>query len=655
MSIVKLILHSLVMIFTCTQVCHSASLHLTWNGNTETDLEGYKIYYGTSPGSYGNPVVLGDVTEYELSGLAEGTMYYVALTAFDTSDNESEKSLEESGVAHQPPAGTELANGIQDGGSVEPQEEDLYHIDIPAGQGYLLVELTGNPDADLYVRYGLPPTTAQSDCRPYTSSSNELCSFSDPDSGIWYIMVQGYSDTVDYTITATYNTGPPPITTTTTTTPPPPTTTTSAPPSTTTAPVTTTAPPSTTTAPVTTTAPPSTTTAPVTTTAPPSTTTAPVTTTTPPSTTTAPVTTTAPPSTTTAPVTTTAPPSTTTAPVTTTAPPSTTTAPVTTTVASTTSIPSATTTTISSIDTTPPSGTVIINNGVAVTYSRNVILSVSARDDGQELDKNGYMSFSNDGLQWSDPEPYTTAKLWTLTPDEGTKTVYAQFRDAAGNWMTEPAQDHIIYNESESSCNEPQRLFASATKASSQFLPFFSKENAIDGNPSTTWSTPFSFFKKDEFITLDLGDVKRISRFTMQAASTLFGTDLFPVNFKIEISRDNMTWEKISTEENYTPPIQSAHSDSWDLNSIECRYIRVYITKAKTIFFFFKMAQIAEIEVYGCTITDDIPLLAKEDPSLVTEDDGKQTVRKQKESGGQKDLQQMLPTIPGRPTITLFK
>ena len=144
-----------------------------------------------SSGSYGDPVVLGDVTEYELSGLEEGVRYYIALTAFDTSDNESEKSVEESGVAHQPPAGTELDNGIQDGGSVEPQEEDLYYIDIPDGQGYLLVELTGNPDADLYVRYGSPPTTAQWDCRPFTSSSNEICSFSNPDSGIWYIMVQG--------------------------------------------------------------------------------------------------------------------------------------------------------------------------------------------------------------------------------------------------------------------------------------------------------------------------------------------------------------------------------------------------------------------------------------------------------------------------------
>ena len=44
-------------------------------------------------------------------------------------------------------------------------------------------------------------------------------------------------------------------------------------------------------------------------------------------------------------------------------------------------------------------------------------------------------------------------------------------------------------------------------------------------------------------------------------------------------------------------------SDSWDFKSLECRYIRVYISKTKSIFFFFKVAQIAEIEVYGCDIT----------------------------------------------------
>ena len=296
----------------------------------------------------------------------------------------------------------------------------------------------------------------------------------------------------------------------------------------------------------------------------------------------------------------------------------------------------------------------MINNGVATTYSRTVILSVSAHDDGQELDKNGYMSFSNDELQWSDPEPYSTAKLWTLTPGEGTKTVYAQFRDAAGNWMPEPSQDHIIYEESANACEEPQKLRPIATTASSQFSPLYSQDNAVDGNPSTSWSTVFSFFKKDEYITLDLGEIKRISWFTMQAASTLFGTDYFPVNFTIEISSDTVTWDKISTEQGYAPPIQSTQSDSWDFKGLEARYIRVYITKAKNILFFFKMAQIAEIEVYGCNTTNT-PLLAQENAAPVMEEDGNPEERTPQKSGGQKELEQMLPTIPGKPTITLFK
>ena len=265
------------------------------------------------------------------------------------------------------------------------------------------------------------------------------------------------------------------------------------------------------------------------------------------------------------------------------------------------------------------------------------------------------MSFSNDELQWSEPEPYTTAKLWTLTPDEGTKTVYAQFRDAAGNWMTESAQDQIIYEGSENACGEPQKLRPIATTASSQFSPLYSKENAVDGNPSTTWSTLFSLFKKDEFITLDLGEIKRISWLSMQAASTLFGTDYFPVNFTIEISRDTLAWDTISTEQGYVPPLQSTQSDSWDFKSLECRYIRVYITKAKNILFFFKMAQIAEIEVYGCNTTGTTPLLAQENAALVTEEDGHPAESTPQQSGGLDDLEQMLPTVPGRPTITLFK
>lgn len=76
-----------------------ASLNLAWNANTETDLAGYRIYYGTSSGNYTSSRETGKVTSSMLSDLTEGTTYYITMSAFDTSQNESQKSAETSGVA----------------------------------------------------------------------------------------------------------------------------------------------------------------------------------------------------------------------------------------------------------------------------------------------------------------------------------------------------------------------------------------------------------------------------------------------------------------------------------------------------------------------------------------------------------------------------
>ncbi len=69
------------------------------DGSSLTDLAGYRIYYGTSPGVYTESVDVGNETTYTLIGLNRGQTYYVALTAYDTSLNESEFSTEVSGIA----------------------------------------------------------------------------------------------------------------------------------------------------------------------------------------------------------------------------------------------------------------------------------------------------------------------------------------------------------------------------------------------------------------------------------------------------------------------------------------------------------------------------------------------------------------------------
>lgn len=73
------------------------SVTLTWQANREQDLAGYKIYIGTSSGSYtvaGSPLISGNSSAYTISNLPKGQTYFFAVSAYDTSGNESTLSSE---------------------------------------------------------------------------------------------------------------------------------------------------------------------------------------------------------------------------------------------------------------------------------------------------------------------------------------------------------------------------------------------------------------------------------------------------------------------------------------------------------------------------------------------------------------------------------
>ncbi len=76
---------------------YAATVKITWNANTESDLAGYKLYYGTKSGVYTSSIDVKNVTQYTVTvNPTVTTTYYVALTAYDTSGNESVKSDETS-------------------------------------------------------------------------------------------------------------------------------------------------------------------------------------------------------------------------------------------------------------------------------------------------------------------------------------------------------------------------------------------------------------------------------------------------------------------------------------------------------------------------------------------------------------------------------
>ena len=69
---------------------------LSWNPSSDTNVIGYRIYYGPACQSYTNSVTVGNVTNAVITGLADGCTYYFAAKSYDSAGNESEFSNEAS-------------------------------------------------------------------------------------------------------------------------------------------------------------------------------------------------------------------------------------------------------------------------------------------------------------------------------------------------------------------------------------------------------------------------------------------------------------------------------------------------------------------------------------------------------------------------------
>ena len=85
---------ALLLIVLLPAAAMAASVTLRWQANQEPDISGYNVYYGTSSRNYGAPIPVGNTTSHTVDNLTEGTTYYFAITATDTSNNESGYSSE---------------------------------------------------------------------------------------------------------------------------------------------------------------------------------------------------------------------------------------------------------------------------------------------------------------------------------------------------------------------------------------------------------------------------------------------------------------------------------------------------------------------------------------------------------------------------------
>ena len=88
----------LIAAFFFTFVCsvptvYSAQVTLEWQASSG-DVAGYNVYQGTSSRDYDVTLDIGNCTSVTIADLAEDEVYYFAVTAYDSEDNESGYSNE---------------------------------------------------------------------------------------------------------------------------------------------------------------------------------------------------------------------------------------------------------------------------------------------------------------------------------------------------------------------------------------------------------------------------------------------------------------------------------------------------------------------------------------------------------------------------------
>ena len=88
-----------VLCLASASAAQAGSLRIAWNANPESSVAGYRVRFGTATKTYTGTLDVGKLTAYEIGGLTEGELYYVAVQAYTAGGVTSPLSAEVSGYA----------------------------------------------------------------------------------------------------------------------------------------------------------------------------------------------------------------------------------------------------------------------------------------------------------------------------------------------------------------------------------------------------------------------------------------------------------------------------------------------------------------------------------------------------------------------------
>ena len=165
------------LIIAAATASHSADVRLSWeaptantDGSPATDIKGYRVHVGTTPGSYTRSDEAGNQTTATIGSLNDGKTYYFAVTAFDSAGTDSNLSNEipyttpaaapapvpatpapvpapaPTPVPSAPPVVGGIAKGDVDGNGLVAMPDVLAALQIAVGDGVFSPDMKSRAD-----------------------------------------------------------------------------------------------------------------------------------------------------------------------------------------------------------------------------------------------------------------------------------------------------------------------------------------------------------------------------------------------------------------------------------------------------------------------------------------------------------------------------
>ncbi len=126
------------------------------------------------------------------NGAAETQLAEIELIGTLDSDTSNTELVLQNGVAQSNLSGAKDSN-------------KKFRIDVPSGQKNLSFKLSGGSgDADIFVKFGSAASNTSFDCKSDGATTTESCSFATPQTGTYYLTLNGYSAYSGASLLASY-------------------------------------------------------------------------------------------------------------------------------------------------------------------------------------------------------------------------------------------------------------------------------------------------------------------------------------------------------------------------------------------------------------------------------------------------------------------